>query len=110
MRILFDPAVYSLCNKGNIAILQAAVHRMRKFWPEASIEIIALESQRLRLYVPDSRQVYPYSGGVAKKRLLMRRLYRFIPSRALKASLELQEAVRYQWKPLERGVRNFQKH
>ena len=35
MRILLDQAVYDQRNKGNVALLQAAVARLSSLWPAA---------------------------------------------------------------------------
>ena len=59
MRILFDQAVYDMRNKGNIALLQAAVTRVHKMWPDASLDVITLAPHLLRLYCPDTNPVNP---------------------------------------------------
>jgi len=41
MRILFDQVVFEQRNKGNVALLQAAVTRLNKFWPDASLEVLS---------------------------------------------------------------------
>jgi len=95
MRILFDTAVYDLSNKGNVAMLQAAVNRIAGLWPEASIRIIAQGSQRVRLYFPKCEGVDPYLGRVSKGRERINRLYGSIPRPALRLLMELREEVQH---------------
>jgi colanic acid/amylovoran biosynthesis protein len=94
MRILFDPAVYDLRNKGNVALLQVAVNRIKKFWPNAALEIITTGPHLLRLYCPNTFPVSPNnrfdwttSQGIPNKVL------RSIPNPILRVLFELREEL-----------------
>jgi colanic acid/amylovoran biosynthesis protein len=43
LRILVDPGGYRCRNIGDMAMLEVALARLRKFWPDASIDIISLD-------------------------------------------------------------------
>jgi polysaccharide pyruvyl transferase WcaK-like protein len=59
MRILVDNAGYLLQNLGDVAMLQVAVRRLRRLWPEASIEVLTDRPERLAEFCPGVR---PLSG------------------------------------------------
>ncbi len=52
MKIIIDCGCYELSNMGDAAMLQVAVSRLRKLWPEASIEILTSDPDYLRLLCP----------------------------------------------------------
>ena len=58
MRILLDQAVYDQRNKGNVALLQAAINRLTELWPDAEISVLTEAPYILKLYCP---RVYPVS-------------------------------------------------
>lgn len=52
MRILIDQSGYHLLNLGDIAMLQAAVARLHRAWPDARLEVISHAPERLERYCP----------------------------------------------------------
>jgi polysaccharide pyruvyl transferase WcaK-like protein len=94
MRILFDPAVYDLRNKGNVALLQVAVDRIRGFWPNANLEIITSGPHLLRLYCPNTLPVSPNGEfDWLAQRSMLNRVLRSAPSPILRGLLELREEL-----------------
>lgn len=57
MRILIDQGVHDLRNKGNNAMLEVALERFTKRWPDASLEVITQSPHVLRFYFPKARPV-----------------------------------------------------
>jgi polysaccharide pyruvyl transferase WcaK-like protein len=104
MRILFDMAVYDMRNKGNVAMLQAALERIGSMWPDATLEVISVSPHILRLYCPKAISVIPdfnndsfTNSGISYS--LMRRL----PVPVLRIMLETREAFwRSRLKPRNR--------
>jgi hypothetical protein len=60
MRILLDQAVHDHKNKGNNALLEVALTRLRKFWPEATFEVISIAPHFCEVYIPGTTPVRPY--------------------------------------------------
>jgi colanic acid/amylovoran biosynthesis protein len=69
MRILFDPAAHDMRNKGNNALLQSAMQRLRKFWPDASLEVLTFAPRLLQMYYPYAIPVNPNGLQRAQSRL-----------------------------------------
>lgn len=73
IRILVDQSGYHLLNIGDVAMLQAAVLRLRRCWPDAEIEVIAHARERLTAYCPGSHAVDwisdgdPTGGGLSRR-------------------------------------------
>jgi polysaccharide pyruvyl transferase WcaK-like protein len=96
MRILFDQAVYDMRNKGNIALLQMALRRIHKLWPEASLEVITDAPHLLRLYCPEAFPVNVFSDpNWSDNREKFERFHRIIPSIAVRSLFELREELQY---------------
>ncbi|HEX9998392.1 MAG TPA: polysaccharide pyruvyl transferase family protein [Abditibacterium sp.] len=54
MRIFVDNSSYSLCNMGDLAMLQVGVERLRALWPDAQIDVLAGNAQTLARHCPDA--------------------------------------------------------
>jgi colanic acid/amylovoran biosynthesis protein len=73
LRILVDQSGYHLLNIGDVAMLMAAVARLRRCWPDAEIEVVAHAPERLATYCPDCRAVDwisdgdPTDAGIARR-------------------------------------------
>jgi polysaccharide pyruvyl transferase WcaK-like protein len=94
MRILFDPAVYDLRNKGNVALLQVAVNRIKKLWPNATLEVITTGSYLLKLYCPNAFPVSPYNEfGWTAHQGISNKVLRNVPSPILRGLFELREEL-----------------
>ena len=102
MRILLDPGVYDMRNKGNVAMLLAAVGRFQALWPDATIGVITVSPQVLRLYCPGVVPVAiddqpDWSRFNSKSNSLQQR----IPGFALRALFELRESIWQRWPSLK---------
>lgn len=99
MRILFEQGIYDMRNKGNVALTQVAVSRLRKFWPQAAIEVITSTPQILQLFIPNALPIrsngQPYSN----------RLTHTIPLPLLRLMLEAREEVWHRWPNLGRNLK-----
>jgi len=80
MRILVDICVFDLRNKGNIAMLESAVHRLQDFWPDAAIEVLTVGPLLLKYYLPDCIPVNPYGSSNSRSRTLLQRFFQYIPA------------------------------
>jgi hypothetical protein len=52
MRILLDQAVHDHRNKGNNALLLAAMSRLRHFWPSATFDVLSESKARIQWAQP----------------------------------------------------------
>lgn len=55
MQILVDQSGYALLNHGDTAMLQVAVRRLHRLWPEATIRVLCHDPQRLQELCPEAR-------------------------------------------------------
>jgi len=58
-RVLFDPAAHDMRNKGNNALLEVAMERVRGFWPQAACSVVTLAPRLTRTYLPNVEPVDP---------------------------------------------------
>lgn len=98
MRILIDQAVYSMRNKGNVALLQTAVTRLNKLWSQASIEVLTEAPHLLKLYCPGARPVsaLPWQDWSQKPEQI-ERIHRVLPWPMLRALFEAREQMQQRW-------------
>ncbi len=113
MRILYDPGILDMRNKGNIALLQAAMARFRELWPGATHEVITIAPHLLRLYCPDAIPVSP-NGSVIQpgSRDLKYGFTTSIPRWTLRSLFELREEIWSQqnlgkWRVMSRPEKSF---
>jgi polysaccharide pyruvyl transferase WcaK-like protein len=94
LRILFDPAVYDMRNKGNVALLQIAVNRIRRFWPNAELEILTTGPHLLRLYCPNALPVSPNEEfDWTAPQSFPNKVLRSIPAPIMRILFELREEL-----------------
>lgn len=67
MRILLDNGEHALLNKGDIAMLQACLARLRVLRPDAEVHVVTASPWRLRLYAPSVHPVV-WTGGAELRR------------------------------------------
>jgi len=90
MRILIEPSDYILRNAGDMAMLQMAVTRLGKLFPNASIQILSDVPERLPKYCPNAkplnskgRQIWYRNGFITGRfekwlsQSLIKRLWEF---------------------------------
>lgn len=95
MRILLEPGVYDMRNKGNVALLQVALNRLANLWPGARMEVITSAPHLLRLCCPDAWPLSPDLRDHWASANPVDRLVRSLPMALLRAILELRELVRH---------------
>jgi polysaccharide pyruvyl transferase WcaK-like protein len=104
MRILLDQAVYDQRNKGNVALLQSAIQKLRRLWPDASFYVLTEAPYLLKLYCPN---VYPVSvhpwQNFSQKRRQFDYFDRLVPARVLQILLEFREEIWHRFPTLFSG-------
>jgi polysaccharide pyruvyl transferase WcaK-like protein len=105
MRILVDQCVHDLRNIGNIAMLQVAVKRLRKTWPQASFQVITLAPHLLKLYCPKAYPIspdgrYDWSENISLRNALLNKL----PIPVLRLLVEFREEVTHRWTQLPSSI------
>jgi len=96
MRILFDQVIYDLRNKGNVALTQVALRRVRNFWPEASLEVMTETAHILRLYCPEAFPVKVFEGkNWLENRGSLRGIQLLTPAPILRVLLEIREELHH---------------
>lgn len=95
MRILLDQAVHDHRNNGNNSLLEVALNRLRKFWPETSFEVISISPHFCRVYLPGTHPVYPHNFEIASG---LETLHRFMPRPLWQLLFELRERLHSQTK------------
>src|SRR5215813_14632659 len=98
MRVVIIPCTYTWLNLGDVAMLQAAVERLRALWPDARVEIPTRNPDALLRHCPDAHPL-PH-GEWFSDRYLLGRLHRQIPRRLSRRLIGLKQALR-RWPALE---------
>jgi polysaccharide pyruvyl transferase WcaK-like protein len=88
MKILIDQSGYQLRNLGDIAMLQVTVTRLTSLWPNASIQVITTDPERLNLCCPKVQHLLPYGREVWFSPLI-RSAYKRLPNQFV-SNLEWQ--------------------
>ena len=107
MRILFDQGVFDLRNKGNVALLQVAVERIHRMWPDARLEVMTSAPHVLRLYCPVAEAVSPDGEhGTTGLAAVERAILGAVPRPVLRVLLELREAAWSRWPAFRQWLRS----
>ncbi len=95
MRVLIDQVIHSMRNKGNVALLQVALHRLARIFPGARLDVLTDAPHLLYFYAPMANAVLSgRSGGWLREGTLAAALHRMIPTGLLRCLLELREVAR----------------
>lgn len=94
MRILLDQSVHDHRNKGNNALLEVALNRLRGFWPEATFEVLSISPHFCRVYIPDTFPVSPYNLDRTESNL--ETLHQLMPKPLWRVLFELREGLHNQ--------------
>jgi colanic acid/amylovoran biosynthesis protein len=97
MKILIENSSYHHQNMGDAAMLQVAVTRLRKLWPDAKIYVLTDEPDLLTRYCPGVRPVGVEGHRIWFKRMLFRPLYRFAPDKFSRYLSWLDKKVQDSW-------------
>lgn len=104
MRILLDQGIFDMRNTGQNALLQVAVERVRKLWPDASIEITTFAPHILNIYFPGTKPVSPDGQHEwFKHRSRFEKIQRLVPTFVWRLLLEIRENVWYRYPNLKPG-------
>ncbi len=60
MKLLLENGSYQLLNFGDIAMLQAAIRRLRQRLPGVQLHAVTYDPERLAFFCPDVKPVPPY--------------------------------------------------
>jgi len=105
MRILLDQGIFDMRNAGQNALLQVAVQRFQKLWPNASIEVTTFAPHILKIYFPGTKPVSPDGQhDWFKHRERFERIQRLVPPFVLRLLLEMREKIWYRWPNLKPGL------
>jgi colanic acid/amylovoran biosynthesis protein len=97
VRVLIDSGSYHALNVGDVAMLQAAVGRLRELWPQASISAITNAPATLALCCPAVEPV-PLAGRVAwTTDRFLGRADELLPSFVRAALNHIENALRRWW-------------
>ncbi|MDZ7319277.1 MAG: polysaccharide pyruvyl transferase family protein [candidate division KSB1 bacterium] len=91
MRILLDQAVHDHRNRGNNSLLEVALRRFTKFWPEASFDVISISPHFCKVYLENVQPVDPVNFYDLKSKF--DRLYQYVPKPVWYLLFELREAI-----------------
>ncbi|MCU0533211.1 MAG: polysaccharide pyruvyl transferase family protein [Hydrococcus sp. Prado102] len=96
MRILIEQSQYGCFNMGDLAMLQVAVSRLKKFWPDAAIEVFVLKNfeESFKEFCPQAFPLTPAGQDVWFATPLSERLYELIPKSAKQQLQELEWQLR----------------
>jgi polysaccharide pyruvyl transferase WcaK-like protein len=107
VRILVDNGEYGLVNKGDLAMIQVTISRLRELWPDAEIGLVTEAPAKVGMYFPGVTAVpYTATGGWPDSSMTLRVVER-APA-ALKAGLDIGRATsvgaRNAARPLKRAI------
>lgn len=91
MRILMDSAIPDHRNKGNNALLQVTMNRLKQVWPTASYEVLSISPLFSQTYLPGTIAVYPCN--LQKYGSRVEQIHRLTPKLFWKLLFELRELV-----------------
>ncbi len=104
MRILLDQGIFDMRNAGQNALLQGAVERIKKLWPDASIGITTFAPHLMKLYFPEAHPVSPDGlHAWSENSGRFERMHRLIPAIVWQGVLEIREELWHRWRTLNLG-------
>ena len=105
MQIILDQGIFDMRNLGQNALLQAAIERVRKSYPESSIGVTTFAPYLLKIFFPGVFPVSPDGSHVwHKNRNNYNRIHQFIPVIFLKILLGAREELWYRWPGFSPGT------
>ena len=95
MRIIVDPSSFDCLNMGDVAMLQVAIGRLRRQWPEAVIQVFTNDHLALSRHCPDTEPL-PHSGRTLwfSEQEILGRLHEHIPVNASRALIAIKRGLR----------------
>jgi polysaccharide pyruvyl transferase WcaK-like protein len=105
-RIVVENGMHSLTNMGDVAMLQVLVSRVRKLWPDASVEVITDAPDLLSVYCPSVKPV-PAGGRrtwFKHKGIFGHHVHQVLPAPASSRAAEFEREIRCRWPSLARTM------
>jgi polysaccharide pyruvyl transferase WcaK-like protein len=104
MNILLDQAVYDQRNKGNVALLQAAIARLTDLFPDAEISVLTEAPHLLWLYCPTAHPISVHHWqNWTEKRAKFDKFHRLVPDSVLQLLLDVREEMWHRYPELMGG-------
>ncbi len=107
MRILVDNGEYGLVNKGDLAMIQVTISRLRELWPDAEIGLVTDAPAKVGMYFPGVTPVpYAATGSWPDASMALRVVERApgVLRLGLDAGQATSEGVRNAARPLKRAI------
>lgn len=102
MRILLLPCTLTWRNMGDVAMMQAAVRRLKASWPEAVIHIPTRNQEGLSCYCPETLPL-EYNEWFSDH-FLLGRFHKVSPSWLSNAAVSCKQAIRRIWPEMEAAL------
>ena len=101
MQILLDTSDYRCGNTGDVAMLQVAILRLRKLWPQARIHVVTQDASALALHCPGVEPLQ-HAGRTLwlSDRLILGSLHRLLPRVLSRSIITAKKALRRTWPAL----------
>jgi colanic acid/amylovoran biosynthesis protein len=111
MRIIVDPSSFDCLNMGDVAMLQVAVARLRRQWPESVIQVFTNDPVALSLHCPDTEPL-PHSGRTFwfSDQEILGRLHEHIPANASRALIAMKRRLRRRSPGFLRNILRWKLH
>jgi polysaccharide pyruvyl transferase WcaK-like protein len=97
LRIFIDHSGHELLNYGDTSMLQTAVYRLKKIWPEAIIYVFSKSEKRLEKYCPGTIAIHPNAGLAGKNiyrlGIFPRHLIKKLPELYYKKIIKLEKKL-----------------
>lgn len=95
MRIIVDPSSFDCLNMGDVAMLQVAIRRLRRLWPDAVIQVFTNDPMALSRHCPDTEPL-PHSGRTFwfSDQEILGRLHEHIPANASRVLISVKRGLR----------------
>lgn len=101
MRIFIDHSGHELLNHGDTAMLQTAIHRLKKIWPEAIICVFTDAESRLEKHCPGTIPIHPETrvawNKIKRLGLFPRRLIKILPEPYYKKIVRIETDLYEHW-------------
>lgn len=94
MTLLLDQVIHDMRNKGNVALLQSAIQRLKYILPDAQVNVITDAPLVLNYYCPQARAVSVNSKQSPRRRFLMPLVERIAPKAVIRCVIELREELK----------------
>jgi colanic acid/amylovoran biosynthesis protein len=111
MRIIVDPSTFDCLNMGDVAMLQVAIRRLRRQWPDAVIQVFTNDPVALSLHCPDTEPL-PHCGRTFwfSDQEVLGRLHEHIPVNASRALIAMKRRLRRRSPGFLRNILRWKLH